>query len=417
MKENDTTDQMQAFLYDVDSKLQEIIKEKIKKRESGETFNVFDVLKIDENGNTRFLAELLSPTGRHGLKDLFLNAFVETIECLPSLRLDSQSAVVQTQYYIDKVNKNSTYGGTIDILIKSGNKAIIIENKIKEQPKMQKNQLLRYKKFGDTNFHDNYRLLYLTPYGDVGQKDREDKDNNLSEGVDYFAISYEDEILSWLAKCFEIADQRPHVQEEISQYENYINRLTRMNMRREILDIMSKTENIDACQAIFLLGDKWCKTIIENYLIKPLKKFFDEKSDEDYFNDMGDIKIKATNYGLCKRVYFNIDFYKDEWTKSSIAFRSEDDHQCAGGFFCGIHNRVKHSDGLSELQCQLNSLRSREEYDPDYWPCYGTTFSDVYEDWEDHAMKYIFTGEAVEFVKKMLKEVVLELNERGIVLP
>ena len=47
----------------------------------GECYNVFNVLGVDnmELSHSAFLAALLDPDGSHGMQDVFLKAFIDTI--------------------------------------------------------------------------------------------------------------------------------------------------------------------------------------------------------------------------------------------------------------------------------------------------------------------------------------------------
>lgn len=120
--------------------------EKEAQRKRGELFNVFNILNLSTNEtrtHSAFLAELLRPDGSHGMHDTFLKLFLDSVTSLQDFDFKTENAKVTVEYSVGQINKNATEGGRLDILITSGNKAIIIENKIYAED--QKNQLRRLK--------------------------------------------------------------------------------------------------------------------------------------------------------------------------------------------------------------------------------------------------------------------------------
>src|SRR5688572_11747237 len=107
-----------------------IIDYKYDKLREQNTFNIFSILrnKNDEvNLHSRFIGELLNPIGSHKLGNIFLNHFLKLLN-------------INTQGF-EKATVHREYKD-IDILIKSGSKAIILENKIWAED--QEKQLERY---------------------------------------------------------------------------------------------------------------------------------------------------------------------------------------------------------------------------------------------------------------------------------
>ena len=45
----------------------------------GETYNIFDIIELNENGHSNFLAWLLNPNGGHGLGDSFFHELLRQI--------------------------------------------------------------------------------------------------------------------------------------------------------------------------------------------------------------------------------------------------------------------------------------------------------------------------------------------------
>lgn len=146
---------------------------------SGENFNIFSIMSMESDErytHSAIIGELLNPKGSHGQGSIFLKLFIDEIEPLKKWdNFEYESAVVIIEEHLGKIDEEYSRGGFIDIVIKSGNKTIIIENKIYAPE--QKNQLQRYK------YH--YRececvLLYLnlsgispTEYG-IGKLIKED---------------------------------------------------------------------------------------------------------------------------------------------------------------------------------------------------------------------------------------------------
>lgn len=219
----------------------------------GECYNVFNVLGVDnmELSHSAFLAALLDPDGSHGMQDVFLKAFIDTIAHGGTKpELDTAHAKVYTEYNIGNITE--TTGGRIDILItdhsetgsgKDSGHAIIIENKIwaADQP----NQLVRYNNFAH-EMYAKYALLYLTLNGD------EPSDQSKGELTDYRCISYRRDIIGWLHKCAQLAFDKPRVRETINQYINLLQQLTNQNTmeQKQLIQLLTNKENFDQATAV-----------------------------------------------------------------------------------------------------------------------------------------------------------------------
>src|SRR5271165_5647809 len=127
---------------------------------AGEAFNIFQVLEIgslETLTHSPVLAELLSPSGRHGMGDAFLKLFVTEFK----LALEPTKTRVKLEHYIGPVNDTFTSGGRIDIFLSDRKRPddpgheVLIENKIYAAD--QHNQLLRYQEA-----FPQAKIIYLT---------------------------------------------------------------------------------------------------------------------------------------------------------------------------------------------------------------------------------------------------------------
>ncbi len=173
-------------------------------KESGYNFNLFNILdrRTDEvKTHSAFLGELLSVKGTHNKGDVFLKLFIKfvtekaendkqwekvTLPTLPEL-IDCKT---ELEKYVGRVTEER--GGYIDITLSNKDFIICIENKIDaiDQP----NQLKRYNNFLK-NRKSKKTLFYLTKFG------VECSETELESGVDYFCLSYSNDIIIWLYEC------------------------------------------------------------------------------------------------------------------------------------------------------------------------------------------------------------------------
>lgn len=267
------TDKFISFLKQVS-----IISEKYEEiaKLTGENFNVFRILKLtaaEVRTHSAFIAELLNPKGCHDMGEIFLKLFVEQLKLK---EIDYSSAKVEIEKYVGVVSKEYDEGGRIDIIVTDkDNIAIIIENKIYAED--QKNQILRYHKYGDDKHKDKFVILYLTLYGSTSKEILESETD-----IEYRCISYKTDIIKWLEKCKEKAVNHPTLRETITQYINlskYLtNQLTNSAMENEIkAHLRNNTELIKpldtAYKAYLSMSKEWA-----DELLKELNK---EKCTED----------------------------------------------------------------------------------------------------------------------------------------
>lgn len=238
-----------------------------------EYFNIFSILNIETDEvktHSTFLAELLNPLGSHGMGEAFLQLFLNTFEIK---NFDAKSARTSLEYYIGKIKNEE--GGRIDILIKSKDRAIVIENKIYAGE--QENQLLRYH-----NAFNDKELFFLTLNGDLSNQHNKLK----IKGVEYTPISYGEDILDWLGRCLKEAASQPPIRETIHQYINLIKKLTGQNinqqMNEEIIEsILADDQRFEGFAALMGAAKEIRKTILRDNLIPLLQLIAEEINSEE----------------------------------------------------------------------------------------------------------------------------------------
>lgn len=230
--------------------------EEIKKLK-GEDFNIFSILNMERLENithSSFISELLKPNGSHHKGNLFLKLFLETTLVnhgnLTRRKLDittfsnkflERRVEVSTEKSIGNISSDKEKGGRIDVLIKSGNDFITIENKI--DAKDQYRQLSRYSRYQQ----GRNVILYLTLFGE--EPSDESKGDLTSE--DYKCISYSSHIRLWLEKCVMHAHNEPILRESLKQYLILINKITHQmnNELQESLNTLLK-QNLKTAELI-----------------------------------------------------------------------------------------------------------------------------------------------------------------------
>ncbi|MBC5772793.1 PD-(D/E)XK nuclease family protein [Pontibacter sp. KCTC 32443] len=212
-----------------------IIDYKYEKLREQNDFNIFSLLlnKHDEvNLHSNFIAELLDPEGSHKLGRKFLDHF---------LTLCGVEPTKLTQPEIFREFRN------IDILIRSKELTIILENKIWAGD--QDRQLDRYYNTIVKEGTANILIIYLSldgkePSGySLGDLQINDNLDSL-----LLTLSYSADIRNWLGHCIKEAALTPSVRETIIQYKNLIEELTGNSMSREemleLMALLGKNDNV-----------------------------------------------------------------------------------------------------------------------------------------------------------------------------
>lgn len=272
---------MQKLINDVFSIIQKDRDEQKRLFNNGDLYNIFDVLNLKTNEvrtHSAFLASLLNPKGNHGMKDAYLRAFVKNVIKDNSFKFITKKADVYVEYSIGTYNADKTEGGRIDILISSGENAIIIENKIYADD--QENQIIRYCNYAERMFK-NGKILYLTLFGNQASSYSA---NELVADEDYFPISYESDILDWLKECASISSKKPVIQNTILQYITLIKELTnQMNSKlneKEMLKLLCSKDNVLKTAAILDYYYPIKEEIESKYFIPKIKAWAKQKGFE-----------------------------------------------------------------------------------------------------------------------------------------
>lgn len=211
---------------------------------TGMNYNVFNVLKLNSNEvvlHSRFIGDLLNPKGKHGRGDIFLKLFLKQVKSVllnnkyeyicDNFRIQNAKIIVED--YIGKIKTDE--GGRMDLVIKDGTNTIVIENKI--YAKDQKQQLIRY-----YNKYPKSLMIFLTLDGKPATKisltpaasNEKGRQEPLITDVDYFRMSYKNEIKKWLEECIPYTKDFPFIKESINQYLNIVKQLTGQSINKKM---------------------------------------------------------------------------------------------------------------------------------------------------------------------------------------
>ena len=322
----------------VSQKIKEQRKEKFERGESFNIFNDLGFMSDEVHLHSMFLANLLNPKGSHGQRGKFLEAFLKMLQksfpaiSADSLELDTAVASVEVEKYIGR--QTDSEGGRIDIYLTDGKHSIIIENKIYAGD--QHHQMLRYWNYGmsqkGNDTEKSFVLIYLTLDGCSPSKDSLGED--LKEN-DIVCLSYKSDIRGWLDRCVELASRTPLVRETINQYISTIDILTNnvMEDNKELLDILSKEENLDAIYDIANNKNIVVNRFINEVFIPKLRDLAESKG-----LTMGD---NCTENWM-EESWAGASFYNPKWKYLKLAFEFE--HKGLGFLIFGF--RPKNEDGV-----------------------------------------------------------------------
>ena len=322
----------------VSRKIKEQRKEKFERGENYNIFNDLGFMSDEVHLHSMFLANLLNPKGSHGQRGKFLEAFLKMLQktfpaiSADSLELDITNASVDVEKYIGR--QTDSEGGRIDIYLTDGKHSIIIENKIYAVD--QYHQMLRYWNYGMSQKGDDteksFVLIYLTLDGCSPSKESLGED--LKEN-DIVCLSYKSDIRGWLDRCVELASRTPLVRETINKYISTIDILKNnvMEDNKELLDILSKEENLDAIYDIVNNKNAVVNRIVNEEFLPKLRILAKSKG-----LNMGDGCIE----NWMETSYAGLSFYNPQWKYLKLAFEFE--HRGLGRLIFGF--RTKDEDGV-----------------------------------------------------------------------
>lgn len=259
-----------------------IDKEEQLKKAKGESFNIFSILKMESKENdthSNLLGNLLDPNGSHLMGAVFLEEFLD----LNNLKdfLDASTTRVYLEYSCGKVDCKAKTGGRIDIyLLDKNGRSISIENKV-----YAGDQPCQIERYVNHNKASN-KVFYLSL---DGKDASEDSRGDLRAGIDYFTISYRDDIINWLEKCSKEASNQPIVRETIKQYKILIQKLTKtMDTQHEQELQKMILSNYDAAELIARNFDSAKEGVCEklrNIVFEEINKYLESS---DYNALLGD---------------------------------------------------------------------------------------------------------------------------------
>ncbi|TBB79259.1 hypothetical protein ELH38_38220 [Rhizobium ruizarguesonis] len=234
-------------------------------------FNPLDFMRIDELNLSRIFAWLVRPDGSHGQGAAFLQLLAELTGS------DwSPTECSAAQVYLE----HGTGDGRIDILVKSGKRALAIENKpfADDQP----DQLERYLQYLDGLGLPDYRLLYLTPNGTVpGEKSI--RSQALEARVDsahLCLVSYNVMMLEWLTACRSVcrADRVSVFIDEIARaVRKVFQGVSDMSDQEHMTDVMAATPQSVAAAMIIANTNLSLKLSLIARLEQQLGRLIDAK--------------------------------------------------------------------------------------------------------------------------------------------
>lgn len=278
----------------------------------GEKFNIFELLGLQSDEtrlHSTLLAELLNPSGKHGLGDEPLKLFLQYI-CQNRLpNLDTNNVIVEKEHFIANLTTDYKTGGRIDILIydtvdNKPKNAIIIENKIYAGD--QYKQLYRYRNFAKDKFQQ-FVIFYLNLFGNPASQESEgdQETDKVSSGEDYLTLSYKYDIIPWLKQCRSLAIDKPYVREVLGIYIDTLNTITDNNMnnteKEELFKSMDK--HIEATAEIISAASEYIPHLVRKYIVPELLNWAKEKK-----LSCDDVDDMASGKNYC-----GIFFYKTEW--------------------------------------------------------------------------------------------------------
>lgn len=205
------------------------------------TYNIFTALKIERKELIHSSMLVAIASYNVECRDLFLNMLAEKgdaqkINLLRSaIEKDNYPNWINTEHKLsERVGNNVRDRGRADIWLGNRNNPsyrVIIENKI--DANNQDHQLRRYFRYLTGENRVNAGLYYLCLKDD---KDRREgarisasrfKTETSDVDTEYYIITYQDDIISWLRDVLELANLEPDFRMAVEQYLEALNQITK----------------------------------------------------------------------------------------------------------------------------------------------------------------------------------------------
>jgi len=302
--------------------------------ETNKEFNLFSILRSDHdevNLHSQFIFELLKLKSSRSNTNIFLQDF---LNILSIDNLDYDCALIFKEYQ------------NIDILIKSKNQAVVIENKIYARD--QDKQLARYYRIMKEEGFEDIKIVYLTLFGTEPSKE---SIGALDKPIDL--ISYDYHIREWISNAIAKSATIPTLRESLVMYLNLIDSLTGHSFSRRLImetkDLIIKSkENL---KSALLIAQSLTEAKIEiqnkfwNSLEDQLKKEY--TIEADFSID----KISAFYNNKRNNKYYGITLIINMQNADAIRFRIELENNI---YFGVLHNQKRNK----ELEKKLHEIDS-----------------------------------------------------------
>lgn len=231
------------------------------------THNNFNLLLSGDVGTKEtfhsfLMADLLNPSGSHGLGDIFLKLFFDEL----GLNEQLKNPEVYAEYPTDN-------GRRIDLVIEDNGK-IILAIEMKIYSKDSENQLKDYYNFIKSK-NKKSRLYYLTLFGNMAH-------HQSNQNIQYETISFKDDITRWINRCAKEVYGKGKIRESLFQYKDLLDKLTNTNspMEEEIVEVLSKDKTaIETAALICINYEKAWARKEYHFWLNLFNKVFEEISD------------------------------------------------------------------------------------------------------------------------------------------
>ncbi|EBA00668.1 PD-(D/E)XK nuclease family protein [Marinobacter sp. ELB17] len=182
----------------------------------GERFNIFSILGLQRDEtrtHSRYLAELLNPSGRHGEGAKFLGTFIKDVLKLP-MPVSGQVKVTRELATEDQRR--------VDIVVESPNLIIGIEVKIDAGD--QKAQLHDY--YAELASRAGNRKTPVLVYLTLDGKAPSTYSLRNLEQENVHCLSFSQDILQWIGDCADASAYKPELSYALIQYKRLLENLT-----------------------------------------------------------------------------------------------------------------------------------------------------------------------------------------------